>query len=319
MDGCPNLTVGLLKLMKDQVKAANPEQEFFFLHCIIHQEVLSKTVLKLTHVVDTVTKVVNFIRGKALNHRQFVTLLEESESEYTDLPYHSNVRWISLGKVLKRVRDLKSEIDAFLETKVRDGDFPQLKDADWLADFAFAVDVMGFMNELNCKLQGKCQFAHEMYSLVKAFMTKLLLFSYQLESGNIAHLPTLQQQSPPADKRERYATLLRALHGEFLHRFEDFRRLENEMALVSSPFICSVDTTTDDLQLELIDLQSDALLAEQFKTVPLPQFYAFLNAQTFPRFRAHAQKMLVLFETTYIHSPKGLLGTPVQFLINAII
>ena len=54
----------------------------------------------MIHVVDTVTKVVNVIREKYLNHRQFVSLLEQTESGHADLPYHTNVRWV-WGRCLK--------------------------------------------------------------------------------------------------------------------------------------------------------------------------------------------------------------------------
>jgi hypothetical protein len=91
---------GLLKRIQDQVAELNPDQKIIFLHCIIHQEVLCKCVLKMSHVVDTVTKVVNFIRAKSLNHRQFVSLLEETESGPADLPYHTDMSWLSLRKVL---------------------------------------------------------------------------------------------------------------------------------------------------------------------------------------------------------------------------
>ncbi|GCC25428.1 hypothetical protein chiPu_0003838 [Chiloscyllium punctatum] len=50
IDGCPNLTgknVGLLKRMQDKVTEIDPEQKLVFLHCIIHQEVLCKSVLKI--------------------------------------------------------------------------------------------------------------------------------------------------------------------------------------------------------------------------------------------------------------------------------
>lgn len=109
-DGCPNLTgknVGLLKRMQDKVTEINPVQKLTFLHRIIHQEVLCKTVLKMKHVVDAVTNTVNFIRARALNHRQFVAFLEENETEHSDISYHCTVRWFSLGKVLKSVWDLR--------------------------------------------------------------------------------------------------------------------------------------------------------------------------------------------------------------------
>ena len=67
-DGCQNLTGkngGPLKRMQDKVTEINPGQRFTFLHCIIHQEVLCKTVLKMKHIVDTVTKTVNFITARS--------------------------------------------------------------------------------------------------------------------------------------------------------------------------------------------------------------------------------------------------------------
>lgn len=39
----------------------NPEQKLVFFHCIVHQEMLYKSVLKINHVTDVVTKIVNFI------------------------------------------------------------------------------------------------------------------------------------------------------------------------------------------------------------------------------------------------------------------
>ncbi|XP_061127419.1 general transcription factor II-I repeat domain-containing protein 2B-like [Syngnathus typhle] len=300
-DGCPNLTgknVGLLKRMQDKVSEIDADQKLVFLHCIIHQHVLCKSVLKINHVIDVVTKIVNFIRARALNHRQFVALLEEHESEHSDISYQTAVRWLSLGKVLKRVWDLKAEIQEFCEKKGKD--IPELSDEDWMADFAFAVDVTALMNELNTKLQGKGLFVHEMHSLVKAFMRKIQFISSQLESNTLTHMQTLKEVTPSADHLRRYSSMLGALHGEFSRRFEDLRTIEDEMCMISSPFTCSVAHAPSDVQLELIDLQSDAVLAEQFKSGSLLDFYSSLKKENFPNMRRHAQKMLVLFGSTYI-------------------
>ncbi|XP_078139742.1 general transcription factor II-I repeat domain-containing protein 2B-like [Centroberyx gerrardi] len=300
-DGCPNLTgknVGLLKRMQDKVTEIDADQKLVFLHCIIHQHVLCKSVLKINHVIDVVTKIVNFIRSRALNHRQFVALLEEHETEHSDIGYHTAVRWLSLGKVLKRVWDLKAEIREFCEKKGKD--IPELSDEDWVADFAFAVDVTALMNELNTKLQGKGLFVHEMHSLVKAFMRKMQFLSSQLESNTLTHMQTLKEVTPSADRLRRYSSMLGALHGEFSRRFEDLRTIEDEMHMISSPFTCSVDNAASDVQLELIDLQSDAVLAEHFKSGSLLDFYSSLKEENFPNMRRHAQKMLVLFGSTYI-------------------
>ncbi|XP_044075180.1 general transcription factor II-I repeat domain-containing protein 2B-like [Siniperca chuatsi] len=300
-DGCPNhpgKNVGLLKRMQDKVTEIDADQKLVFLHCIIHQHVLCKSVLKSNHVIDVVSKIVNFIRARALNHRQFVALLEEHESEHSDIGYHTAVRWLSLGKVLKRVWDLKAEIREFCERKGKD--IPELSDEDWIADFAFAVDVTALMNELNTKLQGKGLFVHEMHSLVKAFMRKLQFLSSQLESNTLTHMQTLKEVTPSADHLRRYSSMLGALHGEFSRRFEDLRTIEDEMCMISSPFTCSMDNAPSDVQLELIDLQSDAVLAEHFKSGSLLDFYSSLKEEDFPNLRRHAQKMLVLFGSTYI-------------------
>ncbi|XP_074513994.1 general transcription factor II-I repeat domain-containing protein 2A-like [Sebastes fasciatus] len=300
-DGCPNLTgknVGLLKRMQDKVKEMNPEQKLTFLHCIIHQEVLCKSVLKMNHVVDVVTKTVNFIRARALNHREFVSLLEESETEHCDIGYHTAVRWLSLGKVLKSFWDLRKEIHEFCVKKGKD--IPQLTDADWIADLGFAVDVTALMNELNVKLQCRGLFVHGMYSAVKAFMRKLQLLSSQMKDNILTHLPTLKEATKSADHLDKYSSMLEALHGEFSRRFQDFKTVESEMHMVSSPFTCSVENAPSDVQMELIDLQSDTLLAEHFRSVSLLDFYSSLKEENFPHMRRHAQKILVLFGSTYV-------------------
>ena len=79
-------------------------------HCIIHQESLCSEALKMEHVMSTITRVVNLIRAKGLNHHQFKSFLEENGSEYRDVPYHTKVRWLSRGKVQNRCFELREEI-----------------------------------------------------------------------------------------------------------------------------------------------------------------------------------------------------------------
>ncbi|XP_068449722.1 general transcription factor II-I repeat domain-containing protein 2B-like [Clinocottus analis] len=285
-DGCPNLTgknVGLLKWMQDKVTEIDADQKLVLLHCIVHQHVLCKSVLKVSHVTDVVTKTVNFIRARALHHRRFVSLLEEHETEHGDIGYYSTVRWLSLGRVLKKFWDLKAEIQEFCETKGKD--IQELSDGDWMADLAFAVNVTALMNELNTKLLEKGLFVHDMHSQVKAFMRRLQFISSQLESNTRTHTLTLKEVTPSADHLCKYSSKLGALHGEFSRRFEDFKTVEDEMHMVSSPFTCSVDNAPSDVQLELIDLQSDAVLAEHFKSESLLDFYSSLKEENFPNMK----------------------------------
>ncbi|XP_027861956.1 general transcription factor II-I repeat domain-containing protein 2-like [Xiphophorus couchianus] len=301
-DGSPNLTgknVGLLKRIQDKVKEENPDQDVIFLHCIIHQESLCKSVLQLNHVVDPVVKLVNFIRARGLNHCQFIAFLEETDADHHDLLYHSRVRWLSLGKVCQRVWELKEEIRSFLELMGKSDEFPELSDEDWLCDFAFAVDILSHMNELNVKLQGKDQFVHDMYTNVRAFKSKLILFSRQMSNKSFAHFPTLAMQKATRNVKK-YCKSLDDMHREFCRRFTDFEKIEKSLQLVSCPLSQDPETAPHELQLELIDLQSDSVSKEKFRSLKLNDFYASLNEATFPNLRRTAQKMLALFGSTYV-------------------
>ena len=66
-DGSRNLTgknIGLLKRLQDKMKEENPDMDITFLHCIMHQEALYKSVLQLNHVVKAVVKLINYIKGR---------------------------------------------------------------------------------------------------------------------------------------------------------------------------------------------------------------------------------------------------------------
>uniref|UniRef100_A0A087Y4L4 Uncharacterized protein n=1 Tax=Poecilia formosa TaxID=48698 RepID=A0A087Y4L4_POEFO len=139
-------------------------------------------------------------------------------TDHQDLSYHTVVRWLSLGKVLKSFWDLREEIQEF---SVRKGHaIPQLSETerDWLADLGFTVDVTVQMNELNVTLQRKGPFVYEMYSAVKAFSRKLQLLSSQIKDNNLTHLPTLKQTTPAADQLQRFSSMLEALQAEFSRR-----------------------------------------------------------------------------------------------------
>ena len=117
--------------------------------------------------------------------------MEENDIEHGDISYHCAVRWLSLGKVLKSVWDLRDQIQDFCVEKGHD--ITELSDKDWVADLGFAVDVTALMNKLNVKMQCKGLFVHEQYSALKAIMRKVQLLSSQVKDNILTHLPTLKE------------------------------------------------------------------------------------------------------------------------------
>ena len=76
----------------------NCSRELPVYQCIIHQESLHIKVLRMEHVLTSVAQIVNFIRAKGLNHRQFQSFLQDIDSEFADIPCYTEVRWLSRGK-----------------------------------------------------------------------------------------------------------------------------------------------------------------------------------------------------------------------------
>jgi hypothetical protein len=123
-DGAPQLIGikhGVVTKLQEKIKESNGSQKLFHIHCIIHREVLCAKILKMESVMNIVVQVVNFIKNRALNHREFDTLLEENEI-YGTISYHSEVRWLSKGKMLKKFFELHALIVDFLKMK---GNFMQ--------------------------------------------------------------------------------------------------------------------------------------------------------------------------------------------------
>ena len=60
---------------------------------------------------------VNYLRAHALKHRTFRAFLEEVDAEYKDLVYHTEVRWLSRGRVLQRFVALKEEVLQFVKNE----------------------------------------------------------------------------------------------------------------------------------------------------------------------------------------------------------
>lgn len=164
-DGAPAMSGkknGLVGRILEKLQEENCAGELSVYHCIIHQESLCGKALKMEHVMTTVTQVVNFIRAKGLNHRQFKSFLDECGSEYTDVPYHTEVRWLSRGKVLNRFFELREEICQFLESKGKDT--AELREKKFLCELAFLCDISSHLDALNLQLQGRGRIITDMYA-----------------------------------------------------------------------------------------------------------------------------------------------------------
>ena len=134
------------------------------------------------------TMCLNFIKVNALNSRLLAELCKESDSEFVTLLLHSHVRWLSKGKVLKRVFSFWQEIKDFLQ-----GPKPELhqkfSEDCFLMCLSFLVDIFESINFVNPALQGKeTNFIHcqEKLSALKYFLFIFIFTRNQLKINHSA-------------------------------------------------------------------------------------------------------------------------------------
>ncbi|CAN7938950.1 unnamed protein product, partial [Ixodes hexagonus] len=251
-------------------------------------------------VMDNVFSAVNFIRSRALNHRQFVSLLEAVCSEYGEILYHTEVRWPSHGRVLKRFFDLRKEIDTFMKRKNRA--IAELSDEKWLHSLAFLTDITDHLNCLNVKLRRKHKLIARMHDDIRAFQSKLQLWERQVRLQMFDHFLTLKSlENVDKESCDNFSGLLRDLRREFEKRFKDITSLADDFRIFSLPFSVPVDDAAPELEMELRELQASTPLKQKFQDVGgVPDFYEFLDDACFPALRRQAALIIAMFGSTYL-------------------
>ena len=112
------------------------------LHCIIHRYTLitKKMSSSKKKVSNTTVQIANFIKSRQLQNCSFKQLCESIGSEHKTLLWHTEIRWLSRGKVLAKIFKLKKES----MSNFRDSKFylsNTLKNPDWLSKLAYLDEI----------------------------------------------------------------------------------------------------------------------------------------------------------------------------------
>lgn len=305
-DGGKNMSgqnKGVVGRIISKVKDSGSTVPLIF-HCIVHQEALCSKVISWKEIMDTVTSTVNFIRRNGLTHRQFQKFLEDLEAEHGDVVYYCEVRWLSRGAVLERFFDLRKEIGNFMEMKGKPVE--ELTNKQWIIDLGFLTDLTKELNQLNKRLQGKNKLICDMYTDVKSFEMKLKLFIKHIDEKKLDHFPNCKKAVEEAGDNFVWQNItmrnvLTQLQTEFVNRFTDFKKSSLNMEIFQNPFAIDISEVPSNLQMNIVDLQSNSTLKTAFKeSTDLIQFYGGLSSENFKELKKFAQQIITMFGSTYL-------------------
>lgn len=277
-------------------------------HCIIHRQALAvkKMPVSLKTVLEESVKLINFIKSRPLNMRLFKILCDDMGSLHTSLLLHTEVRWLSRGKILLRLFELRAEVRAFLLEHPFDLQ-SRLIDKNWLFRLAYLAEIFSKLNEVNLSLQGKQITVFTANDKIKSFKRKIQFWLSSVESGVFDGFPTLKEvceemntEELPQEIVNDIANHLRNMSSSVTQYFPDELGTNLEKySWVKNPFIINEKPQTLSFQEyeKLIDLTSDSSLKLENQSVA--EFWCNLK-QEYPELTKKAISVLLPFVSTYL-------------------
>ncbi len=98
---------------------------------------------------------------------------------------HTEARWLSRGKVLTRVFELRQELLLFFKENNNASFCECLKSTNWQMKLAYLADIYQHLNNLNTSMQGMKENILTSTDKLLAFKNKLTVSKKHLLRGNV--------------------------------------------------------------------------------------------------------------------------------------
>ncbi|XP_071037130.1 general transcription factor II-I repeat domain-containing protein 2B-like [Parasteatoda tepidariorum] len=214
---------------------------------------------------------------------------------------------LDMSEVLKPVISTVNSIRSFglnhrqFIAEIGENDLPYQTARIWLWKLAFYVDLTKHVNELNLRLQGENQHLPDLYTNIKSFQKKLILFQSQPRSKCFSHFKTCEIFSHTTETEfpiDFAIETLSALKINFDTRFSDFDAIANQIKIFQNPFDTDIETLAPELQMEMIDLQCSDIIRNKYQNSSLLEFYKSLPLTQFDNLHKFARGLFSVFGTT---------------------
>ncbi|KAL1265252.1 hypothetical protein QQF64_003279 [Cirrhinus molitorella] len=275
-------------------------------HCMIHKQALAakKMPPDMKQVMDEAIRAVNKIKTSATSTRLFKVLCQEMGAKHQQLLFHSEVRWLSRGKVLSRLHELREEVRIFLLEK-NSPLSPRFSDEKWLALLAYLANIFSRLNDLNTGLQGKNTSLFTLSDKIEGWIRKLSLWRTRLNNDNFDAFPLLddflnESTVPKASLRQVIGDRLSEMEMQFREYFPENQAMSATEEWIRNPFTETSQTGMPiELEESLIDMATDTGLKQRFVEKPLVDFWISVHAE-YRELSDMALKKLLPFASTYL-------------------
>ena len=132
-----------------------------------------KKISRTARNINSVVKCVNLIKATTLDQRLSSSLCADMDADHKALMLHTEVRWLSWGRVLKRVFELREQIAFFLRQQNFGVLAEKFSQEEFIAKVAYLADIFDSLNCLNLSMQGAGFTVIEKVAKVAAYHKKL--------------------------------------------------------------------------------------------------------------------------------------------------
>lgn len=294
-DRCSRLKSKIQEVAKNSVT---------FTHCFIHREHLATEKLSpcLHEILLQSAQILSFVKNGASDSQMLTTLCEEMGSEHVNLPLNAEVRWLSKGRILTRLFELRHEIEILLNQKHSDL-ARYFQDKEWVAKLAYLADIFSLINKLNSALQGTMATLFNLYNRVDIFKKKLKTWVQRTQENDYDMFPLLSDFLDSSDVSVRsITTSIIVEHLEGLAQvFHDCYPPEEDLRLgnlwLIDPFASHQNNNlTDSEEEKLAALSLDTSLQSAYKSMSVTQFWVSIKT-SYPELHEKAVKLLLPFST----------------------
>ena len=142
-------------------------------------------------------KIVNYIKMRPLKRRLFTKLCVSVEAQLYTLIQHTQVRWLSKGKLLPRFYELREELLTFCLQENLKELAECLSDDHWCSKLAYLADIFHELNLLNSGMQGRNENIWFSTDKIIAFQKKLAIRKKRIAAGNLEMFPSTLKSNCP--------------------------------------------------------------------------------------------------------------------------